>query len=192
MKKLTLILLCGVCACAGLFADLTLRTVTTDGFVFVSDRGNERLKPLPTTVVIPTDAHALTWDAETLTLSWKIITETSDDAGEITRTETPATATLTGEQIATARNYVAPPPVPQRVSKAQFKLALLGSGIDIEALILALAPADQPAARVLYNNSDYFTRTAAMVAKLGFQAELTSEQLDDLFRAAAQIDPTKI
>ena len=171
--------------------NLYLETVTFDGLHYKrTGKGGGYSAPSPCS--IEPDAYGASFDKDTLTLTWLI---PNPPIGEVGQEPSLASYTFTEEEIEAGKVFVTTPRpavIPDRVSKAQFKLAILGAGIDMDALIGTLDPADQPVARVLYNNADYFTRTAAMVAKLGSKADLTTEQLDDLFRAAAQIDPNKI
>lgn len=83
-------------------------------------------------------------------------------------------------------------PVPQRVSPRQFRLALIGAGVDlanVDAAIAALPDAtERAAAEVEWEYANYVDRNNAFVLalapSLGFD---TDEKIDNLFRAARAI-----
>ena len=161
-----------------------LRIVTEEGMIF-RDGKVERVKPLPERIELPEGATT-EWDAETMTLT--VTTPTEDEEGEPTVEE----YTITDQEIEDALAWTPPPPVPNRVSKVQLKIALIQAGIALDALIASLPAEDQVIARILVDNADYFLREAGMVQTLGTAAGLSESDLDDLFRAAAQIDPASL
>lgn len=78
-----------------------------------------------------------------------------------------------------------PPPIPDRVTARQFKLALLQAGLlaSVEGWIATQSQAVQ----IAYANSGTFVRTEPMMAA-GFAAlGFTPEQIDAFFTAAAEI-----
>jgi len=144
---------------------------------------NAKSAPLPFT---PQDgAEFEAWDPETRTLSYSLPPLEDGDERDI------IDVVITQEQIA-AGPQDAPAPVPQIVSKAQLKLALLQAGIDLSALIAQLPADQQAAAQILVADAKEFRRAAPMVDKLAAVAVITSGQVDDLFRAAKKIDPAAI
>lgn len=86
------------------------------------------------------------------------------------------------------------PRVPDRVSASQARIALASlpgnSGAtmldDVEAVIAAL-PSTDPA-RIAWNYEHSFERTSPAINGLGAGIGLDAAALDDLFRAAAQIN----
>lgn len=189
MFKYLFILSVALLVCLSATAD-TLAAVTPQGLVFVSERGNERINPLPAGVTIPATAQSLDWAADTLTLTYTTPNEPDALGGPVAAT--PHTLTLTAAQIATAYAYTPAPRVPSRVTKAQLKLALISAGINLADLVSQLPEESQQVANILIADADYFERTAGMVATLGALAGYTSAQLDGLFTAAAAIDPTQL
>ena len=78
-----------------------------------------------------------------------------------------------------------PPPIPDRVTARQFKLALLQAGLlaSVEGWINSQSQAVQ----IAYNNSGTFVRGEPMM-QAGFTAlGFTPEQIDAFFTAAAEI-----
>jgi len=169
---------------------VTLKTVTPQGVVFISERGNERIKPLPAGFFIPATAQNLVWDIESLTLSYTTPNE-PDDQGELVA-DTAHTLTLTAGQIAKAEAYTPAATIPERVTKIQLKIALIAAGIDLDALVARLPTESRGVATILIDDATHFERSANMVATLGALAGLTDAEIDALFVAAARIDPTKI
>ena len=96
--------------------------------------------------------------------------------------------------------FVPPPPPPEPtpeeilaaeragmiVSRFQAKAALLQAGL-LDAVNAALAEAD-PVAQLAWAEAVEFRRTSPTIVALGAAIGLTDEQLDDLFRAAAEIE----
>lgn len=82
-----------------------------------------------------------------------------------------------------------PAPVPQMVTMRQARLALLGAGLldDVEAAIAALPEPQQTAARIEWDYSSEVHRSRPFVQQLAAAMGLTGEQLDSLFRTAAEL-----
>lgn len=80
--------------------------------------------------------------------------------------------------------------VPQTVSMRQARLALLGAGrLDaVTAAIAAMTGPSGQAAQIEWEYSQEVWRNKALVLALGPTLGLSSEQLDDLFITASQID----
>lgn len=95
--------------------------------------------------------------------------------------------TLMGKQLSDDGVLVSPPPaVPRQVSAAQAKMALFNVGLldDLEAIVK-----DHPyrPVRIWYESANYWERKSPYVAALGPELNLTDEQIDDLFIAAAKL-----
>ena len=80
-------------------------------------------------------------------------------------------------------------PVPAEVTLRQARLALLASGLldDVETAIDGMEEPTQTAARIEWEYSNALQRDNALVSVLGPALGLSSNQIDDLFRAAAQL-----
>lgn len=83
-----------------------------------------------------------------------------------------------------------PPPVPQTVSMAQARLALIGAGLfsTIDAGLKALPEPQRTTALTAWEYAPTVSRNGALVTTLAGQFGLTEKQLDDLFTAAAAIE----
>jgi hypothetical protein len=83
-----------------------------------------------------------------------------------------------------------PEPVPQTVSMAQARLALIGAGLfsAIDAGLKALPEPQRTTALTAWEYAPNVSRNGALVTTLGGQFGLTEKQLDDLFTAAAAIE----
>jgi hypothetical protein len=84
--------------------------------------------------------------------------------------------------------YDAPsPPVPQSVSSMQAKVALSRAGLlqTVEAWVAS----ESGETRLIWNSATVFSRESGLIASAAAALGLTSEQVDDLFRSAAIIDP---
>lgn len=83
----------------------------------------------------------------------------------------------------------AQPSVPQSVTMRQARLAMLQAGIldDVEALIASMPGDDGRAARIDWEYALEVRRDWPLIAALAQQMSLTSEQVDELFIAAASI-----
>lgn len=84
------------------------------------------------------------------------------------------------------RDYVPDAPtVPQSITPRQAKLALLGAGL-LDQVELMMNSADR-ATEITWQYALSFDRDDAMLNALAAQLGLTSEQVDDLFRAATTL-----
>jgi hypothetical protein len=92
------------------------------------------------------------------------------------------------EEIVAFRNP--PPPVPQTVSMAQARLALIGAGLfaTIDAGLKALPEPQRTTALTAWEYAPTVSRNGALVTTLAGQFGLTEAQLDALFTAAAAIE----
>jgi hypothetical protein len=83
-----------------------------------------------------------------------------------------------------------PPPVPQTVSMAQARLALIGAGLftAIDAGLKALPEPQRTTALTAWEYAPTVSRNGALVTTLAGQFGLTETQLDALFTAAAAIE----
>lgn len=82
--------------------------------------------------------------------------------------------------------YVAPPePVPAVVSAAQGRLALLDAGL-LGTVKTAVDQADE-ATQIWFEYATEWRRDHPILAALAAQLELSSSEIDDLFRAAASL-----
>ena len=92
-------------------------------------------------------------------------------------------APLTPEETAAAEAAIAAEPVPAVVSARQARLALIGAGLldAVETAVAGLSAAH----RVEWEYATEVHRDHALIADLATALDLTSAQVDDLFRAAA-------
>jgi hypothetical protein len=83
-----------------------------------------------------------------------------------------------------------PEPVPQTVSMAQARLALIGAGLfsTIDAGLKALPEPQRTTALTAWEYAPTVSRNGALVTTLAGQFGLTEAQLDALFTAAAAIE----
>ena len=80
--------------------------------------------------------------------------------------------------------------VPQVVSRAQVKVALIQAGLWAQVLSFVAAiddPLQKAVAEVALNDTSEWRRDSPFLAQAGAALGLTAEQLDDLFVAAAQV-----
>lgn len=79
--------------------------------------------------------------------------------------------------------------IPQSVTMRQARLAMLNSGIlaDVEAMIATMPGDDGAAARIDWEFAQDVRRDWPLVAALGAQLGMSSEQIDDLFIYAGSI-----
>lgn len=131
----------------------------------------------------------------------------SPDTGELIRTETPAewmgltdVAPPTFDP-ATAGCFwrgdhweivqAQPPvdPVPAAVSMRQARLALLKAGLlaQVNTAVTAMPGPDGDAARITWEFAGDVQRSDALLAQLAGALNLSTAQLDDLFRTAAAL-----
>jgi hypothetical protein len=82
------------------------------------------------------------------------------------------------------------PPVPQTVSMAQARLALIGAGLfsTIDAGLKALPEPQRTTALTAWEYAPTVSRNGTLVTTLAGQFGLTEAQLDALFTAAAAIE----
>jgi hypothetical protein len=80
--------------------------------------------------------------------------------------------------------------VPQQVSMAQARLALIGAGLfsAIDAGLKALPEPQRTTALTAWEYAPTVSRNGSLVTTLAGQFGLTEKQLDDLFFAAAAIE----
>jgi hypothetical protein len=87
----------------------------------------------------------------------------------------------------TPNPYVPPPaPVPDAVTPFQAKAALLNAGL-LDAVLAAIAAAPR-ITQLAWAEATEFRRTSPTVLMLAASLGLTSTQLDDLFKAAKEIE----
>lgn len=81
-------------------------------------------------------------------------------------------------------------PVPTIVTKRQLRLALRAAGIatgTIESALAKISDAGKRAdAAIEWQDASAYERNHPLIAQVGAACRLTSEQIDDLFRAAAK------
>lgn len=89
--------------------------------------------------------------------------------------------------VHTLEDYVEP--VPQSVTRRQARLALLQAGL-LDLVETAIESMDEPArsaARIEWEDATEIRRDHALIAALAAEVELTDEQIDNLFKAAAAL-----
>lgn len=98
-----------------------------------------------------------------------------------------------GEYPEYLHEYVPPPPppgpvVPQSISPFQARAALLGAGLldAVEAVIAD--PATPVMMKLAWNTAQEFRRSSPTIAAMASVLGMSSEQLDSLFIAAAEIE----
>ena len=79
-------------------------------------------------------------------------------------------------------------PVPDAVTNYQARAALIAAGLFDKADAAVRASGD-PKAVQAWDYANNFYRSSPFIAKLGGDLGLADSQIDDLFRAAAAIDP---
>lgn len=82
-----------------------------------------------------------------------------------------------------------PEPVPYEISLWRAKAVLAASGLleTVEAMIVALPAPDGDIVRLAWNNAAPLVRDGATIAALAPQMGLTDEQIDNMFRQAANL-----
>lgn len=80
-----------------------------------------------------------------------------------------------------------PPPVPSRITRRQARLALLKTGLLDAVEQIMTNPETPRAVRITYEDAAEWWRDDPMVTQFASDLELTSEQVDDLFRLAATL-----
>jgi hypothetical protein len=78
--------------------------------------------------------------------------------------------------------------VPPRVTPYQARMALLQAGLLDAVEALMADPATERAARIAWEYATVIERRSPFITALAPGLGLTSEQIDNLFRAAAQIE----
>jgi hypothetical protein len=94
-------------------------------------------------------------------------------------------------QVAAPLGPAAPPVVPTKVTRAQGKAALYKAGLlaQVEAFVEAMPEGDDKAfARFALSDCNNWERGSQFLNAAAQQLGLTQERLDELFRAAAQIE----
>ena len=84
-----------------------------------------------------------------------------------------------------------PPPVPEQVSRAQGKAALITVGLWLDAMAYVEAmsdPTEKAMAEVALNDTTHWRRDSPTMQAMSTALGLTSEQLDGLFIQASQIE----
>ena len=84
-----------------------------------------------------------------------------------------------------------PPYVPQQVTRAQGKAALIAAGLwgAVESYVAGIADATEKAlSLVALNDTTHWQRTSPFLNAAAQALGLTSEQLDELFQQAAEIE----
>ncbi len=84
-----------------------------------------------------------------------------------------------------------PEPVPHQVTRAQGKAALITAGLwpDVLAYVEAMTdPTEKALAEVALNDTTHWQRTSPFLNAAAAALGLSDEQLDDLFRRAAEIE----
>lgn len=96
---------------------------------------------------------------------------------------TPQTHKYEGGQFVALPVVPTPVPVPQSVTPRQARLALLAAGLldDVNAAVAAAGPQ----AQIDWDYALEIRRDNALIASMAAGLNLTDEQIDDLFRAAA-------
>jgi hypothetical protein len=104
----------------------------------------------------------------------------------------PELVEMTPEEIDAHLNPPpAPPYVPQQVTRAQGKAALIQAGLwgDVEDYVDGIEdPTEKALALVALNDTTHWQRTSPFLNAAAAALGLTDEQLDDLFRQAAKIE----
>ena len=92
---------------------------------------------------------------------------------------------MTAEEIAALEATATP--VPKSVSPYQARIALLQAGYLSTVEALMADPNTPAAAKIAWEYATIWERQSAFIETLGPALGLSSEQIDDLFRAAAQV-----
>jgi hypothetical protein len=97
---------------------------------------------------------------------------------------------LTEEEIATKAEAERLAAIPQSISGAGLRLALLSTGIDlslVDTAIASLPEEDRVGAEIYWTKSANFRRDSALLNQLATELGLSSEDVDNIFSAADQI-----
>jgi hypothetical protein len=81
-----------------------------------------------------------------------------------------------------------PTPIPQTVSRFQARAALYHAGLLDQVETLMSDPATDMLAKLAWADAQEFKRSSPTIAAFSQQIGLTDEQIDELFKQAAQID----
>jgi len=157
----------------------TLARITPEGFVFKVP-GGETVTPHPEGT-FPADAFNPSFDPETLTLTYH--TPPSKEGGDPVEHQ----RTFTSAEIESAKTPPpAPLPVPESLSRKDFRLAAASVGITKDVILTQLNGIEDEQVKDLaiieYEESLRFTRQWPLLEALAGQLGLSSEQIDDLFR----------
>lgn len=98
---------------------------------------------------------------------------------------------MTPEEIEAHLNPPAQPYVPQQVTRAQGKAALITAGLwaDVLAFVESITdPTEKALALVALNDTTHWQRTSPFLNGAATALGLTEQQLDDLFVQAAEIE----
>lgn len=84
-----------------------------------------------------------------------------------------------------------PPTVPEQVSRAQGKAALIAAGLwsDVLAYVDAITdPTEKALAEVALDDTTHWRRDSPTMQSISTALDITSEQMDDLFISASKIN----
>jgi hypothetical protein len=81
-----------------------------------------------------------------------------------------------------------PEPIPQVVSRFQARAALYQAGLLEQVETVMADPATDMLAKLAWADAQEFKRSSPTIAAFSQQIGLTDEQIDELFKQAAQID----
>ena len=84
--------------------------------------------------------------------------------------------------------YTPPKNVPEVVTKAQAKIALLDAGLLDTVEAMMVDPSTPRPHRIAWADAQEFRRTSPTLAAMAAALNLTSDQVDDLFIAARQVE----
>lgn len=105
----------------------------------------------------------------------------------------PSLRAMTEEEIQAHLNPPkAPEPVPQTISRAQGRLVLYRAGLwpQVQNYVAAMTdPAEQFEADTALNHTTEWQRSSPFLGRAAQALGLDGQQLDNLFRQAAQITP---
>lgn len=104
----------------------------------------------------------------------------------------PELVEMTPEEIDAHLNPPPPPPVvPEQVSRAQGKAALITAGLwpDVLAYVEAMTdPTEKALAEVALNDTTHWRRDSPTLQAISSALGITGEQMDGLFIQASQIE----
>jgi hypothetical protein len=116
---------------------------------------------------------------------WKFVERWLDDNPQSQwYKSTGSTIGFDGDKVIVTVNYEATPSiVPQQVSPRQARLALLSANLLTQAT--AAVDAGDQQTQITWEFASYFDRNDPLIIGIGTKLNLTSAQIDDLFRAAS-------